>query len=95
MKKRMFISVVMCTAMLVVLTVNASSNTENNDMILSLGGTFIATHAKDITFYNGSAKNCWFRISGADWIYSNGTILFKRSRHSDRADRSNSIPLGR
>ena len=79
MKKWMFMGAVICTAMLVVLTVNASSNTENNDIILSPGGTFIAAHAKDITFYNGSAKNCWFRISGADWIYSNGTILFKRT----------------
>ncbi|RLI81391.1 hypothetical protein DRP04_06265 [Archaeoglobales archaeon] len=56
----------------------STSAKDDNDIILSPDGEFVSAYAKDITFYNSSAKNCWFRISGAEWIYSNGTILFKR-----------------
>ena len=59
----------------------ALSNTNENESGIVLGpsGNFIAAHGKDITFYNASKINCWFRLKGADWIYYNGTIVFKRT----------------
>ena len=49
----------------------ALSNTNENESGIVLGpsGNFIAAHGKDITFYNASKINCWFRLKGADWIY--------------------------
>ncbi len=42
-------------------------------------GTFESAYAKEITFYNDTHKTCWFRISGAKWVYWNGTIVFNRT----------------
>ncbi|WP_457548594.1 hypothetical protein [Archaeoglobus sp.] len=75
----LLVGLVVCIGLATAIAVNASTNSENNDIVLSPSGMFIGAHAKDITFYNSNAKNCWFRISGADWIYSNGTIMFKRT----------------
>ena len=77
-KSLLLVGLVICIGVAVI-AINASTSAESNDVVLSPDGTFVCAHAKDITFYNKSAKNCWFRISGADWIYSNGTIVFKRT----------------
>ncbi len=76
-KLLLFMGLVICIG-LAAIVVNAFTSADN-DIVLSPSGTFVCAHAKDITFYNSSAKNCWFRISGADRIYSNGTIMFKRA----------------
>ncbi len=50
-----------------------------SDYLYGPDGDLIAAHAKDITFYNKTHKLAYFTISGADWIYTNGTIFFKRT----------------
>ncbi len=75
----LLVILVTCIGVTTAMTVGSFTNTENSSVILSPVGTFLGAHAKDITFYNSSARNCWFRISGADWVYSNGTIMFKRA----------------
>ncbi len=79
MKKEVLIGLVICIGLVGVVAVGVSTDSKNSDIILNPNGGFFAAHAKDITFYNKSKRNCWFRISGADWIYDNGTIVFNRA----------------
>lgn len=76
--KATFVSLIVCIGIVTAIAI-ATSAESSNDVVLSSRGTFVGAHAKDITFYNKSSKNCWFKISGANWIYSNGTITFKRA----------------
>ena len=79
-KSLLLVGLVICIGVTTAIAVSISTSAkDDNDIVLSPGGTFVGAYAKDITFYNNSAKNCWFRISGAEWIYSNGTIMFKRA----------------
>ena len=79
MKKKILIGLIICIGFVGVVAVGVSTDSKNSDIILNPDGGFFAAHAKDITFYNKSKKNCWFRISGDDWIYYNGTIVFNRA----------------
>lgn len=79
MKKEILIGLIICIGFVGVVAVGVSTDSKNSDIILSPDGGFFAAHAKDITFYNKSKMYCWFRISGDDWIYYNGTIVFNRA----------------
>lgn len=71
--KRVLVFVILtaCIAVAVGMTVSTSSK----DVVTFPDGKFKSAHAKDVTFYNSSKKNCWFRVTGAE-IFWNGTIVF-------------------
>ncbi len=64
------------TALIACIAIAIGMSTSTDDIALGPDGTFMSAHTKDITFYNSSKKNCWFRITGAKWIFGNGTIVF-------------------
>jgi len=63
-------------ALIACVAVAIGVSTSTDDVVVGPEGTFMSAHTKDITFYNSSKKNCWFRITGAEWIFWNGTIVF-------------------
>lgn len=72
----LFAALIACVAVAVGMTVSTSDSMSDTDIATFPDGTFMSAHIKDITFYNSSKKNCWFRITGAEWIFRNGTIVF-------------------
>lgn len=66
------IALIACIAV----AVGVAMNTGDTDITAFPDGTFISAYAKDVTFYNSSKKNCWFRITGDEWVFWNGTIVF-------------------
>lgn len=78
MKKWTIVTACLICGILAALAASVSAESRS-DIIVDSTGAFIAANAKDITFYNKTLRNAWFRISNHNWIYWNGTITFKRA----------------
>uniref|UniRef100_A0A7C4W2V2 Uncharacterized protein n=1 Tax=Geoglobus ahangari TaxID=113653 RepID=A0A7C4W2V2_9EURY len=79
MRKEVLFGLFICIGLISVVAVGVSKDSRDSDIILDMDSGFFAAHAKEITFYKSSKRNCWFTISGDDWVYYNGTIVFNRA----------------